>query len=344
MAREAGSQREAIRQAAAQWVVRLENPACAPSDRLAFEAWRGQGPHYEAAFEREAVAWARLDRLRAFAPGTVAPGTKTANADLLALPRSRPALWATPTLWSPKVWSPKVWARAAAMVGAIGIAAAGVISATASTAYATAIGERRVIVLSDDSRIELNTNSKVLVRYRSGAREVRLVKGEALFTAARDGRPFIVRAGDTRLEASDAVQLAVRVAGDAAAVTVKSGSVAVDLKATETDSRQSAGLAAVYGLVGGRVQRVSTAEIDRALAWRHGAIALNGQTLEQAVAEFNRYNRQRISVDDPGVSGLRLAGYFQSTEPDSFVAAVTNTFPVRATRDPEGVIRLTARD
>lgn len=339
MAREAGSQREAIRQAAAQWVVRLENPACAPSDRLAFEAWRAQGPHYDAAFEREAVAWERLDRLRAFVPGTVAPGTSTANADLLAPPRLRPALWAAPALWSPKVW-----ARAAAMVGAIGIAAAGVISATASTAYATAIGERRVIVLSDDSRIELNTNSKVLVRYRNGAREVRLVKGEALFTAARDSRPFIVRAGDTRLEASDAVQLAVRVAGDAAAVTVKSGSVAVDLKATETDSRQTAGLAAVYGPVSGRVQRVSTAEIDRALAWRQGAIALNGQTLEQAVAEFNRYNRQRISVEDPAVSGLRLAGYFQSTEPDSFVAAVINTFPVRATRDAEGVIRLTARD
>lgn len=329
MAREAGSRREAVRQAAAQWVVRLDDPDCAPSERVAFEAWRGQGPEYEAAFEREAVAWERMARLRA-----VAPGMSVANADLLAPARSRPSIWTAPT----------VWARAAAIVGAIGIAAAGVISATATTAYATAIGERRVIVLSDDSRIELNTNSKVLVRYRSGAREVRLVKGEALFTAARDSRPFIVRAGDTRLEALEAVQLAVRVAGEAAAVTVKSGSVAVDLKATETDSRQSAGVAAVYGPVGGRVQRVSTAEIDRALAWRQGAIALNGQTLEQAVAEFNRYNRQRISVDDPAVSGLRLAGYFQSTEPGSFVAAVTNTFPVRATRDVEGVIRLTARD
>lgn len=329
MAREAGSQREAVRQAAAQWVVRLDDPACAASDHLAFEAWRSQGPQYEAAFEREAVAWERLTRLRA-----VAPGTSAANADLLAPAPARLSIWSAPT----------VWARAAAMVGAIGIAAAGVISTAATTAYATAIGERRVIVLSDDSRIELNTNSKVLVRYRSGSREVRLVKGEALFTAARDGRPFIVRAGDTRLEASDAVQLAVRVGGDAAAVTVKSGSVSVDQKATETGSRQSAGFAAVYGPVGGRVQRVSTAEIDRALAWRQGAIALNGQTLEQAVAEFNRYNRQRISVDDTAVSGLRLAGYFQSTEPSSFVAAVTNAFPVSATRDEEGVIRLTSRD
>ena len=329
MAREAGSQREAVRQAAAQWVVRLDDPACTPFERVAFEAWRDQGPDHEAAFEREAAAWAQLGRLRAFARQPA-----VAEPDLLAPSRTRAPVWR----------GPGVWAKAAAIVCAVGITAAGVISVTASTAYATAIGERRVIVLSDDSRIELNTNSKVLVRYRNGAREVRLVKGEALFTAARDSRPFIVRAGGTRLEASEAVELAVRVADDAEAVTVKTGSVAVDRKASDTDTRQPAGVAAVYGPAGRSAQRVSTAEIDRALAWRQGAIVLNGQTLEQAVAEFNRYNRQRISVEDPDISGLRLAGYFQSTEPGSFVAAVANTFPVRATRDDQGVIRLTARD
>jgi transmembrane sensor len=309
-------------------VVRLDAPDCAPSEHAAFEAWRAQGPEYEAAFEREAVAWDRMARLRA-----VAPRTRAADADLLAPPR-RPAPWNRPV----------VWARAAAIVGGIAIAAAGVISATATTAYATAIGERRVIVLSDDSRIELNTNSKVLVRYRNGAREVRLVRGEALFVPARGERPFVVRAGDTQLAASDAAQLAVRVSGPAALVTVRSGAVMVDQKAAETASRQPAGMAAVYGPVGGRMQPISTADIDRALAWRQGAIALNGQTLEQAVAEFNRYNRQRILVDDPRVSGLRLAGYFQSTEPNSFVSAVTSTFPVRATRDAEGAIHLTARN
>jgi transmembrane sensor len=333
MGREAGSQREAIRLAAAQWVVRLDDPTCSADDRAAFEAWRAQGPDHEASFEREAYAWERLFRLRAISPRAGAP-----DANLLAPPRGRSPFWKMDGL------DAKAWARAAAVVGAIGMIAAGVISATASTAYATAIGERRVIVLSDNSRIELNTNSKVLVRYRKGAREIRLVRGEALFAASPDARPFIVTAGGAQLETSDAAQVAVRVKGDVAVVTVKSGAVDVDLKDSAQDSRQQAGVAAVYSPIGGRVQRVSTAEIDRTLAWRQGAIALNGQTLEQAVAEFNRYNRQRISVDDRSVSGLRLAGYFQSTEPGSFVGAVTSTFPVRATRDAEGVIHLTARD
>jgi transmembrane sensor len=332
MGREAGSQREAVRQAAAQWVVRLDDASCSAEDRAAFEAWRGQGPEYEAAFEREADAWERLGRLRVMSPPAAAP-----NANLLA-PRKRSSPW------KPVRLDAKIWARAAAVVGAVGMVAAGVISTTATKAYATAIGERRVIVLSDNSRIELNTNSKVLVRYRKGAREIRLVRGEALFAATPDSRPFIVTAAGTQLETTDAAQVAVRVKGDVAAVTVKSGVVDVDLKDGAKDARQSAGVVAVYTPAGGRVQRISTAEMDRTLAWRQGAIALNGQTLEQAVAEFNRYNRQRISVDDRSVSGLRLAGYFQSTEPGSFVSAVTSTFPVRAKRDAEGVIHLTARD
>jgi transmembrane sensor len=313
-------------------VVRLDDVSCSAEDRAAFEAWRGQGPEYEAAFEREAYAWERLGRLRVMSPRAAAP-----DANLLA-PRKRPSLWKLKRL------DAKVWARAAAIVGAVGMVAAGMISTTATKAYATAIGERRVIVLSDNSRIELNTNSKVLVRYRKGAREIRLVRGEALFAATPDSRPFIVTAAGTQLETTDAAQVAVRVKGDVAAVTVKSGAVDVDLKDGAKDTRQSAGVAAVYTPAGGRVQRISTAEMDRTLAWRQGAIALNGQTLDQAVAEFNRYNRQRISVDDRSVSGLRLAGYFQSTEPGSFVSAVTSTFPVRAKRDAEGVIHLTARD
>jgi transmembrane sensor len=312
-------------------VVRLDDASCSAEDRAAFEAWRDQGPEYEAAFEREAYAWERLGRLRVMSPSAAAP-----NANLLA-PRKRSPL----KLKRPDA---KVWARAAAIVGAVGMVAAGVISTTATKAYATAIGERRVIVLSDNSRIELNTDSKVLVRYRKGAREIRLVRGEALFAATPDARPFIVTAAGTQLETTDAAQVAVRVKGDVAAVTVKSGAVDVDLKDGAKDTRQLAGVAAVYTPAGGRVQRISTAEMDRTLAWRQGAIALNGQTLEQAVAEFNRYNRQRISVDDRSVSGLRLAGYFQSTEPGSFVSAVTSTFPVRAKRDAEGVIHLTARD
>ena len=55
MERETGSRREAVRQAAAQWVVRLDDASCSDADRAAFEAWRDESHEHEAAYEREAA-------------------------------------------------------------------------------------------------------------------------------------------------------------------------------------------------------------------------------------------------------------------------------------------------
>lgn len=330
MGRETGSRREAVRLAAAQWVVRLDAATCSDADRAAFEAWRGESCENEAAFEREAFAWERMERLRAYRPGQSVP-----DRDILA-PARRPAL---PSLRRAP------WARGLAAAAAVALVIGGTMSFGTSTAYATAIGERRVVVLSDNSRIELNTDSKVVVRYAHGVREVKLVRGEAVFEAAKDIRHFVVKAADAVLEADGGAELAVRVAGDGGAVTVKRGQVELDAAPAQgrEELKLRAGVAATYGGGVSRAQPVSDSEIDRTLAWRQGAIALNGQSLAQAVAEFNRYNRQQISIADPSISGLRLAGYFQTTEPKSFVAAVTSAFPVRASESADGAIRLTRR-
>ncbi|MFY8142966.1 MAG: FecR family protein [Caulobacter sp.] len=330
MERETGSRREAVRQAAALWVVRLDDAACSAADRAAFEAWRADSHEHEAAFEREAAAWARLARLRAMRPSAERP-----DRDLLA-PERRPVL---------SRLGQSTWARGMAAAAVLALSVAGVTTFGGGTAYATAIGERRVVVLSDNSRIELNTDSKVVVRYRRGVREVRLVRGEAVFEAASEARPFVVRANDAVLQADGVSELAVRLRGDGASVTVKKGAVALDPEPAEPkdELRLKAGVAAVYNSTGSRSRAISDGEIDRVLAWRQGAIALNGQSLEQAAAEFNRYNRRQVRIVDPSIANLRLAGYFQTTEPHSFVDAVTSAFPVKAAEDADGDIRLSRK-
>ncbi|WP_227878856.1 FecR family protein [Caulobacter segnis] len=323
-----------MRQAAALWVVRLDDPSCSDADRAAFEAWRGESFEHEATYEREAVAWARIDRVRALRPGLQRP-----DADLLAAtpqPQPQPRLSAL---------SRSPWARGLAASAAMALLVAGSLSFGTSTAYATAIGERRVVVLGDNSRIELNTDSKVVVRFKRGVREVKLIKGEALFDAAPDARPFVVKAADAVIAADGSAEVAVRLRSDGAAVTVKKGAVDVDPVRADAkdDMRLTAGVAAIYDSRGARSRVVSNAEIDRSLAWRQGAIALNGQSLAQAAAEFNRYNHRQIRIADPSIAHLRLAGYFQTTEPTSFVNAVTSAFPVSASEGADGAIRLSRR-
>ncbi len=312
MERETGSRREAVRQAAALWVVRLGDPSCSAADRAAFEAWRDESHENEAAFEREAAAWARLDRLRAMRPGPVRLTEARPDRDLLA-PERRLIL--------PR-FSRSPWARGMAAVTVAAVVGAGVMTFGSGTAYATAIGERRVVVLSDNSRIELNTDSKVVVRYRKGVREVKLVRGEAVFEAAKDARPFVIKAADAVMQADAGAEMAVRLRSDGAAVTVKRGAVALDPEPTERKDpvRLTAGVAAIYSSAGHRSRVVSDSEIDRALAWRQGAIALNGAPALGRRGRDRQARRRRPGsradrAQGPGAPDRRRRGDLQLGRP-----------------------------
>jgi len=307
-------QRRDVREAAASWAVRLSDPACTDADRAAFEAWRDASPAHDAAFEREAAVWERFDRLRALRPAALEP-----DADLLAPPATQPVMrWA------------------ATVAGAAVLSGIGFWTINAAPAYATAVGERRLVVLEDGTRVELNTDSRIVVHYRRGEREVKLVKGEALFEVARDpARPFVVAARDRRVEAQGSA-FNVRIQPKAVQVIVATGGVEVaenhPFAEPTNEAHLNAGVVGLYGESGGVAQPIEPARIDQALAWRHGQIALNGQTLEGAVAEFNRYSAGRqLVVADPAIAGYRLGGYFGVDDMDGFVRALQTTFPIKAT-------------
>ncbi len=68
--------------------------------------------------------------------------------------------------------------------------------------YSTGIGEQRSLALSDGSTVQLNSLSKIRIRYSEHERTVDLVQGQALFHVAKDtARPFVVYSGQTRVRA-----------------------------------------------------------------------------------------------------------------------------------------------
>ncbi len=317
-------QRERVKAEAALWVVRLSD-CVDPREQAAFEAWRAQSVEHEIAYEREAAAWERLDRAAALRDPAFPIGDSRLSA-LLAPVRPRRTA--------------RRWVALAASV-LIAVTAGGALwfSLSPSQAYATAVGEHRLVRLSDGSTIELNTDTKVVVHYRHGTRSVDLVRGEALFHVVRNGRPFAVTTASGRVE-TRAADLTVRVDEDRAEATIGSGAaIAVGPVAGES-AALGPDAEVVLGDGVATVQAVSPDEIDRQLAWRQGAIALDGQTLAAAAAEFNRYNVRKITVADRAIGALRVGGYFRTTDVDGFVAAVTRTFPIAAATQDGGEIRL----
>ena len=94
--------------------------------------------------------------------------------------------------------------------------------------FDTTVGELKSVTLSDGSTVQLNTNSRVEVRFSSAERRVHLTRGEAYFSVAHNPRrPFSVYAANgivTAVGTAFTVRLREQ---DAVEVTVEKGRVAL---------------------------------------------------------------------------------------------------------------------
>ena len=284
-----------------------------------------QSPANDFAFEQALSAWERGQQLRA-------DGQPAGQRRLV--PTANPQRARTPGLhFEPKRIAASL--AAAAMVGAVGIYAL-----TAPPAYATGVGERRLVLLRSGVRIELNTDSKIIVREQSG--EVRLVKGEArLQLPGGRSRSFTVVADRAKRDVDviipqDATSLSVRLRDAGVDVLVDQGDVDVSAEGYAKPAHLVAGMRGVFSEGRSFTEHASPDEIERALAWRNGNIVLGGETVEQAAQEFNRYNRQQLVVADPSIAGLRLGGYFRTDDPAGFGKSLAR-FGVRTREDGNAI-------
>jgi hypothetical protein len=113
----------------------------------------------------------------------------------------------------------------------------------------------------------------------------------------------------------------------------------------EHDALLTAGETVTLGTETTGVQRLAAEELHGRTAWTGGLIQLDGKNLTEAVAEFNRYNRKKLTIADPTIADLQVSGTFRAGEPESFVATLARSAGVRTlapgsrTRDSQ-VIRL----
>ena len=78
------------------------------------------------------------------------------------------------------------------------------------------------------------------------------------------------------------------------------------------------------------VRTLAQKDVTRKLAWTTGRLDFQGETLDEAVKEFNRYNQRQITITDPSILQMQFGGSFRATDLDSFIAALRQSFGVRA--------------
>ena len=83
------------------------------------------------------------------------------------------------------------------------------------------------------------------------------------------------------------------------------------------------------------VKRISPQDMTQQLSWASAVqgdvwLVFQGESLREAVATFNRYNRRQLSVADERTGQLQVGGKFRPTDLQGFLAALQVTHGVAA--------------
>jgi transmembrane sensor len=283
---------------AADWVTEQHNAKTWTEDgQMRLDAWLAQSLAHRVAYVRLNAAWRRTHRLAALRSHDVDVGI------LNSLHR--------------RIRSGLMGTGVALVV--IGLLAGGVfaLSAQRGQAYATGLGEHRVITLADGSKIELNTNTSLRVLTRSGERRILLGKGEAFFQIRHDAaRKFIVIAAGHRI-VDLGTQFTVRNDSERVQVMLLQGRArieSVDARRQTQSAVLSPGDLAVATARSLSVLKETKQALADETAWRQGELVFHFTSLANAAAEFNRYNRKKIVVADSIVARRQIGGTFATND------------------------------
>lgn len=320
-----------VEEEAAFWFARMRADDLRAIDRARFTAWHEASSDHSAAYSRYESLWESIGE---------------AAADPSVLEMRREALARAPER------SAQYWQRLTAIAATLAIFLLGGMmlvrpdpvardGAPVELAqrgqpkiYRTAVGHRSAVTLDDGSVVELNTDSVLQVDYSPARRDVRLLRGQALFDVAHDSdRPFVVEAAGQRVTALGTA-FDIRVEDGEMRVTLIEGRVEVEPVRSAAAARQPEATILDPGeqLIAAADQPfvVHPANVAQAVSWRTGRVIFSDEPLGDVVEEINRYSRHRVMLGDPTLAELRVSGVFRAGSVDSFVSAIDAAFPVAA--------------
>lgn len=313
------------------WISRLHGGNRTRADELGLKRWLREDPENARAFEIATEVWNDAENLRRFVP--LKP----------KVPRPRSSM--------APIFTAVAMASVLLIVGAVlWFQNLGVIT--------TGVGEQRQVVLEDGTRIILNTDTRLIVKYGESARRVELRRGEALFNVAkRPDWPFVVTAGDRQVRALG-TSFVVRKEDQQLAVMLVEGKVLVSPVVEDQRSAAEPALAQqpaqgngsaapsvetqtpaparndVFTLTPGQrltfgagsPAKLDTPSVEKATAWRRGQVILDETPLRAAADEMNRYNATKLVIAGDVTGDLLVSGLFQAGDSIHFAKAVADTY------------------
>jgi len=277
---------EAVEIQAADWILcRRLAENWTEADQAAFDAWSSQSLANRLAYLRLDAIWARAHRLAALRP------------------LNRPAV--APSM--SRKW--QILTRVMAVLSVAGVLGIGFayLSRKDTATYSTTLGEHKTIALADGSRVDLNTDTVLMVL--AGQRRAILKKGEAIFRIKHDAsQPFSVLAADYRVT-DIGTEFVVRNEPDRLKVTLLEGRARFEasglLRRTQVTTLSPGDVVEASADSIALTKEPLTA-LKHQTAWQRGVLMFDGTTLADAAKELNRYNTEKLIIADDVVGRLRF--------------------------------------
>jgi transmembrane sensor len=309
--------------AAAYWRMRLQSGAISGEEVRALTLWRAASAENDRAFRRLDAALAGLD---AHAEKLLAEEFERQLEDAAAdesRPLRAPALRIAASV------------AAAAMLSAGAYLAFRAIVAPAApdlVAYETAIGESATVTLADGSEAQLDTASRIEVRYTKGRRSVEILAGQAFFEVEKEpARPFVVQAANAAITVTG-TSFGVLTEGARTSVHVVTGAVDVMPRFGPGATLLAGDMIEINAE--GKASDVIRFDPSVILAWRGGKARFRGEPLGQVVTALNRYFATPIVLENDALSGLPVTGEFDVRDRETAVRALALIFGLEARDEP----------
>lgn len=301
-----------VREQAVDWLLELQSEPADEDLRLRWRVWHDADPVH-------AQAWARVeafgDKLQSLHPEIAHATLNAARPD-----QRRKAL--------------KTLAILMGVGGAAWLAGEEVPWREWSAEHRTGVGERSVLMLDDGTRVRMNADTALNVRYTATARSLHLLRGEILVTTAHEP---VYAGGSARPFSVDLAEGTARALGTHFQVRRLDGRSLVSVLDGAVEIRPADGGAAVR-LDAGRQAGFTRAAVgpveavdDAVTAWVDGMLVAQDMPLPEFLAALNRYRPGHLRCA-PSAARLTVSGTYPLADTDKVLDSLQTTLPVTVER------------
>lgn len=296
---------------AIEWLVKLNNPAISQQEQDAFQKWLSQSPEHQLAYIKAEALW------------SVSAKAVTAN---------KPGYFVH--------WRYAFASLVLVLCGSWFYLSSNKIE---TTDYITAIGEKKEIVLSDGSTVNLNNQTHIRVSISDSERHVDLLQGEALFqVTVNPKKPFDIDTGDGVVRVLG-TRFSVNRYDESTLVTVVEGRVALGQKPLTkddvfialqvlTDSQQQS----MSGAFAGKQPEIVNPQNE--LAWEENRLIYKGAELRKVIRDLERIYPIKIQLKDSALGSRKMTAVLNIASLDQVIAVIESSLSLHAERSATEII------